>query len=139
MRINWLAVLGAVLAGFVVSSLWYSPLLFGKRWMELRSVIPPATTGSGMPTWKVVVELVREVVVAYVIARFVLVGGVVGWKGALRLGFWAWLGFPVAMLVGASLWDDKPWLLSAIHAGDWLVKMLLMAVIVGAWHRRPAS
>ena len=39
-------------------------------------------------------------------------------------------GFPVAMLVGASLWDSKPWMLTAIHAGDWLTKMLLMVVIM---------
>jgi len=136
MRINYLAIVAAVLAGFVVSSIWYSPLLFGRQWMELRAVVPAATTESSIPVWKVLVEFVRELVVGYVIARFVLLGGVADWKGALRLGFWAWLGFPVAMLVGASLWDDKPWLLSLIHGGDWLVKMLLMAVVGGAWHRK---
>lgn len=139
MRINYWAVMAAVVAAFAVSSMWYSPFLFGRQWMELRAVIPAATTEAGMPVWKVLVELVRELVVGYVLARIVLMGGVVDWKGALRLGFLAWLGFPVAMLVGASLWDDKPWLLSAIHAGDWLVKMLLMAVIVGVWPRKGVS
>jgi len=137
MRMHYAAVVAAVLAGILVSSIWYSPLLFGTQWMELRAVTPPATADPSMPAWRVVVELVRELVVAYVLARFVLLGGG-GWKSALRLGFWAWLGFPVAMLVGASLWDNKPWLLSLIHAGDWLVKMLVMAVVVGAWRRQTA-
>jgi hypothetical protein len=132
-KINYLAVVAAVVAGLVVSAAWYSPLLFGRQWLELRAVVPPATTQTGMPVWKVVAEIVRELVVAYVLARFVLIGGGVDWKGALRLGFWAWLGFPVAMLVGASLWDNKPWLLSLIHGGDWLVKMLVMAVVVAVW------
>ena len=39
-------------------------------------------------------------------------------------------GFPVSMLVGASLWDNKPWMITAIHAGDWLMKMVLVAVIM---------
>jgi hypothetical protein len=104
--------------------------------MELRAVSPDLTASPSMPAWKVLVELVRELVVGYVLARFVQLGGVVDWKGALRLGFWAWLGFPVAMLVGASLWDDKPWLLSAIHAGDWFVKMLVMAVVVSRFPPR---
>jgi len=136
MRIRFLAVVAAVAAAFVVSSIWYSPLLFGRLWMELRAVSPDLTASPSMPAWKVLVELVRELVVGYVLARFVQLGGVVDWKGALRLGFWAWLGFPVAMLVGASLWDDKPWLLSAIHAGDWFVKMLVMAVVVSRFPPR---
>ncbi len=143
MRVSYLAIVAAVVAGAAVSAVWYSPLLFGPQWLELRDVVPPPATEAGMPAWKVLVELVRELVVAYVLARLVLIGGLVDWRGALRLGFWAWLGFPLAMLVGASLWDNKPWSLSAIHAGDWLVKMLVMAVVVGVWHgrraRRPAA
>ncbi len=135
MRTSYSAVVAAVVAAFVVSSIWYSPFLFGRQWMELRSVSPAVTADVGMPVWKVLVELVRELVVAYVLARFVVLAGVVDWKGALSLGFWMWLGFPVAMLVGASLWDNKLWMLSVIHGGDWLVKMLLMAVIVGVWRR----
>ena len=103
--------------------------------MKLRDVNAAVTTDPSMPAWKVLVELVRELVVAYVLARFVVLAGVVNWKAALSLGFWMWLGFPVAMLVGASLWDNKPWMLTVIHGGDWLVKMLVMAVIVGVWRR----
>ena len=135
MKINYLAVVVAVVAAFVVSSVWYSPFLFGKQWMELRGVNPGAIADTKMPAWKMLVELVRELVVAYVLARFVVLVGVVDWKSALSLGFWVWIGFPVAMLVGASLWDNKPWMLTAIHAGDWLVKMLLMAVILGTWRK----
>jgi len=29
--------------------------------------------------------------------------------------------------------ENAPWKLAAIHAGDWLVKLLLVAVIVTAW------
>jgi uncharacterized protein DUF1761 len=133
LRIRYSAVVAAVLAGVVVSSVWYSPFLFGRQWMALRDVSPGAVSDTAMPAWKVLVEVIREVVVASVLARFVVLAGVVDWKGALSVGFWMWLGFPVAMLVGASLWDNKPWMLSAIHGGDWLVKMLVMAVVVGVW------
>jgi len=135
---NYWAVVAAVLAGLVVSAIWYSPLLFGKLWTELRDVAPAAADQAGMPAWKWPVEAVRELVVGYVLARLVLLGGIVDWKGSLKLGFWAWLGFPAAMLVGASLWDNKSWTLSAIHAGDWFVKMLVMAVIIGVWSSRRA-
>lgn len=135
MRISYAAVVAAVVAAFVISSIWYGPFLFGKQLTELRDVSPASATDTSMPAWKVLVELVRELVVAYVLARLVVLAGVVDWKGALSLGFWMWLGFPVAMLVGASLWEDNPWMLVLIHGGDWLVKMLVMTVIVAVWRR----
>jgi Protein of unknown function (DUF1761) len=56
-------------------------------------------------------------------------------EAALNLGLWIWLGFPVQMLVGASLWDNKSWILDLIHAGDWLLKMLLTTLILAKWPR----
>jgi hypothetical protein len=35
--------------------------------------------------------------------------------------------------VGSILWEKVPFKMAAIHAGDWLVKLVLLAVIVGVW------
>jgi hypothetical protein len=131
---NWLPVIAAVIAAAVISGLWYSPLVFGKEWMALRNVngwVPNAKVGP----WKPLAEIVREFVVAYVLLRFVRETRVTTLGAAARLGFWVWLGFPVAMLVGASLWDNKPWELSLIHGGDWFTKMLTMAIVITATRR----
>lgn len=134
-RISYLAIVVALIAAAAVSSVWYSPSLFGKQWMELRSLNSVDVTDTAMPAWKILVDLVREVVVIYVLALLVNGMGIVNWKGGLGLGFWVWLGFPVQMLVGASLWDNKPWMLDLIHAGDWLMKMLLVSLILATWRR----
>lgn len=31
---NWLAIIVAALANFLLGGLWYSPILFGKRWQK---------------------------------------------------------------------------------------------------------
>ena len=134
-RISHLAIVLALAAAAVVSSVWYSPFLFGKQWLELRNANSVGVADMAMPAWKIAVDLVRELVVVYVLARLVNGLGIVDWKGALSLGFWVWLGFPVQMLVGASLWDNKPWTLDLIHAGDWLMKMLLISLILAKWPR----
>jgi hypothetical protein len=134
---NWLPVLAAVIAAAAISGVWYSPLVFGKEWMALRSVngwVPDAK----IAPWKPLLEIVREFVVAYVLLRLVRQMRVKTLAAAAYLGFWVWLGFPVAMLVGASLWDNKPWELSLIHGGDWLTKMLAMTMVITAT-RRPGT
>jgi hypothetical protein len=108
-RISHLAIVVALAAAAVVSSVWYSPFLFGKQWVELRNANSVGVADWAMPAWKIAVDLVREFVVVYVLARLINGLGIVDWKGALSLGFCVWLGFPVQMLVGASLGPEGAW------------------------------
>jgi hypothetical protein len=132
-EINYLAVVAAAVVAFMVGAVWYSPLLFGNQLMELRSASPGVVAGTTMPAWKILVEFGRGLVVAYVLALLLGLLGDFGWRGALQLGVWVWVGFPITLLVGSVIWENTPWQLAAIHAGDWLVKLLLIAVILGVW------
>jgi hypothetical protein len=69
-----------------------------------------------------------------VIARLVALLGVSSWMGAVHLGLFLWIGFPAILLTGSVLWENILWKVAAIHAGDWLVKMLVIPVIVSVWH-----
>lgn len=127
---DYLPVIVAVLAAFAVSSIWYSPLLFGKQWITLRSQWMHIAPNPHIASWKPLAEIARETIVAYVLSRFIKQQAIDRLTSALSLGFWVWLGFPVTMMVGASLWDDKPWALSLIHGGDWFTKMLGMTAVI---------
>ena len=78
--------------------------------------------------------IVQSLVVAFMLAYFVERLGVVDWRGAVRLGALVWI-FPAMILLGSVVHENVPFMLAAIHAGDWLVKLLLMAVIVGVWRK----
>jgi len=134
-HVSYLPVLVAAVVVFVLGWLWYSPLLFYKPWMRLRGLDPVAAmTGAKMPGGKLVVELARCIILAYVIARFVALLGIGSWLGAVHFGLMVWIGFPVIILTGSVLWENTPWKVAAIHAGDWLVKMLVISIIVTLWH-----
>jgi len=133
-HVSYLPVLVAAVVVFVLGWLWYSPLLFYKPWMRLRGLDPVAAmSGAKMPGGKLLVELARCVILAYVIARFVALLGISSWMGAVHFGFMVWIGFPVIILTGSILWENTPWKVAAIHAGDWLVKMLVISLIVTLW------
>ncbi len=133
-HVNYLHVFVAAVVIFVLGWLWYSPVLFYKPWMRLRGLDPVAAmAGAKMPGGKLLVELVRCLLLAYVIARFVGLLGISSWLGAVHFGLFVWIGFPVILLTGSVLWDNVPWKVAAIHAGDWLVKMLVIPIIVTLW------
>lgn len=132
-HINYLAVGVASVAAFVVAALWYSPLLFGKAYARLRGLDPSATAELRPPAWELLGELGRNLIIAFVLAYFLGRLDVGDGAGALQLGLWVWVGFQATLLLGAVLHERMPTGLYAIHAGDALVKMLLMAVILGLW------
>jgi len=129
-RINYWAVVVAALAAFVMSSLYYSPLLLGNVW---RAVDPGPAARAAPSIGKVVAEIARMLVITYVLARLIALLGNGNWKSAVGLAVWLWSGFSAMMWVGAIMWEKTPWQIAAIHSGDWLLKTLLIAAIIGLW------
>jgi hypothetical protein len=48
-EINWLAVLAATVAAFVLGGLWYSPVLFGKKWQAAAGLSDEQVASGNMP------------------------------------------------------------------------------------------
>jgi hypothetical protein len=104
--------------------------------MRLRGQDPEAMMKAGMqmPWGIMAVEFVTTLVMAFFIAQFAAWVGAGSAVGGLVLGFWIWLGFYATTLLGPVLWEKVPLKLYAITAGRWLVSILVMAAIIGAWH-----
>jgi hypothetical protein len=126
--LNYLAIVGAALVAFVVSSAYYIGL-----GGQLAALSPAYADVSRPAAWKIVQEPVRNLVIASVVAGLAGLVGIVDVAGALQLGFALWIAFPVMILAGAVIHENVPPKLAAIHAGDWLIKLLLIAVVVAVW------
>ena len=131
--INYLAVIVAAVASMVVGGLWNSPFVFGAERMRLAGMSANATGDTQMPVGKLLAQFVRSLVIAFVLARFVVLLGISDWIGAVQLAIWVWIGFNAALIVGAVIWENQPWKLFAIHAGDALLQTIVMAIILGVW------
>lgn len=51
----------------------------------------------------------------------------------MALALALWVAFPAVLLAGSVFHERVPVPLAAIHAGDWLIKLLLITGIVGLW------
>jgi hypothetical protein len=129
-EINYLAVLVATVTAFVVSSAWY--MAFAGVWARL-STAGAAVAGERPAPWKMGVEFLRTLVVVAVFAGLTAAIGADGLPGVLGLALVVWLGFPLVLLSGSVLHENTPVRLAALHAGDWLVKLLAIAVVIGVW------
>lgn len=129
-ELNWLAIIVAAVAVVVVSTVYY--IILGSQLKQLSTAYAEAE--SRPPPWKVVVELIRSLVVATVVAGLVSLIGITDLGGAIQLALALWVGFAVVLLTGSVIWEKVPPVLATIHAGDWILKLLIIAVIVTLWH-----
>lgn len=121
--VSVIAVLVATVVAFGISGAWYA--VFGARLAAVGSA-----SDASMPAWKVGVELLRNVVLAAVVAGVASRADIEGVTDGLLLGLVLWLGFPLVLWIGAIIHESTHWRLAAIHGGDWLVKLLAVAAIV---------
>ena len=126
--LNLLAVLAASIAAFVLGATYYAVL--GD---QLAQVSDAAAAGGQPAPWKLAVEFLRCLIIAAVAAGLASRGEINEWSGGLLLGLVLWIGFPFVLWMGAMIHEDAPLKLAVIHAGDWLVKLLVVATIVAVW------
>jgi hypothetical protein len=127
--LNYLAIIVAAVAVFVVSAMYY--IAFTSR---LRRLSPAyANAGAAPPPLVIVAEILRSLVVGVVVAGLVSLLGITDVAGATQLALGLWIGFPVVLLTGSVIHEKVPPMLAAIHAGDWLLKLLVISIIVSVW------
>jgi hypothetical protein len=128
--ISVLAVAAATLAAFIAGAAYYGVL--ADRLVALRGADPAAAEATP-PPWKLAVELVRCALVAAVVAALAALAEVDSAGEGALLGLALWTAFPFVLLTGSVIWENVRPGLAALHAGDWLAKLLLVAVVVSVW------
>jgi Protein of unknown function (DUF1761) len=128
MDLNYLAIVAAAAAAFVISAAWYGVL--GGQLATLHDAYVAARSPSARAAF---IELARNLIVTAVVAGLAVQVRVDGWAEGAVLGLVLWIGFPVVVLAGSVYHERVPLKLAAIHAGDWLLKLIAISIIVGAW------
>lgn len=131
---NYLAVVSTGMSAFILSMFWYSPILFGGIWEQYRNEPNPA-----IPSWTLGFAPLRELIASFVLAYLIVRLDLRNWRQSIGLMLLLWLAFHAVGMTGAVLWDNMHWQLGAVHAGDWLMKMIFMGITLTLWLNRRSS
>ncbi len=133
--INYIAVVVAAVVAHFLGALWYSPALFGKKWMELNGFTKQRIEDmkkKGMAK-SYFVSFIASLVTSYVLANAIVHSGAAKMSCGLFLSFWCWLGFVAPVMLGGVLWEGKPFTLFGINVTHYLVSLLVMGAILVSW------
>ncbi len=133
-ELNWLAVLGAAVAYFVLGGLWYSPAAFGKPWMRAAG-IEPDVEGPGAAVY--IAPLVGCIVAAIATGMLVVATGSDEVGDGIVLGLVTGIGFALTLIGTTAMFEpSKPnaALWGVITGGYHAVGFMIMAVVVSVWN-----
>jgi len=129
-NLNWAAIVVAAVSAFALGALWYSPLLFSKRWMSESGVTKEdAQNASMLKTFGL--SFILSLVASFFLAMFIGSGAGAGF-GALA-GFMAGLGWVFTFMGIIYLFEQKSLAHFLINSLYSVTALTLMGFIIGVW------
>ena len=132
-QVNYVAVLVCAVVTFLLGGLWYSPVLFAKRWVALVGLTEEQMKKGGSPTMYVI-GFLSGLISCYLLAHFFQFSGVSTLIDGAMVGFVCWVGF-----TGATTYNNqvnfvgKPVTLWAIDSGYNLVSFVVSGAVFAIW------
>ena len=134
-RQNYLAILIAAIACFVFEAAWYS--FFLQSWVDGigRSMTWLMNTGVNQGL-QYGTALVSAAVIATAISCVTQLTGAQTALRGIKVAALLWVGFVLTTWSTEYVFEVRPWSLFGINTGFWLLGMVLMGAIVGAWKKK---
>jgi hypothetical protein len=140
MRTNYLAVLVAAIAHFLIGGLWYG-LLFGNKFVELIGWSPEKLQQmeSHNPTKEMVIAFLLAVILTFVMAHFIQYTRARTVFEGIQTAFLLWLGFVATTQLATVIFEERNLGLYLLNVGYQLVACLVAGVILVLWKPRGAK
>jgi len=128
--LNWLAIIVAAISAFVLGGLWYSPLMFVKRWMKETGITEEDTKNTNMIKLFGLAFLM-SFIAAFFLAMFIGPKAGAGF-GALA-GFMAGFGWVFTFMGISYLFESRTLVHFLINATYSVLSLTIMGFIIGVW------
>jgi biotin transporter BioY len=129
---NWLAIICAAVAYWILGWLWYSAL-FGKIRVAGSEQHGVKLEKGGMAP-KMIGTFIANLVAAMIMMRLIARTGIMDLAHGLKLGAGVGVGFSATAITIQYLWESKPFKVWLIDASYHFLGCILLGAILSAWH-----
>ena len=139
MKTNYLAVVVAAVAYWVLGAIWFG-VVFGRQWLQLEHIPPEqvAAMKGAVAAFPYIMSFVLNLIIAFVLAQLC------AWRNATTaargasLGVLLWIGIIGPVTYTTNMYEMRPLNLFLLNEGYVLVGLFLMGAILGAWTKKSA-
>ena len=140
MKINYLAVLVATIAHFLVGGIWYG-LLFSNKFVELIAWSPEKLKEmeNHNPLKELTIAFLSALLLVYILAHFIQYTKARTALDGIQTAFWLWLGFIATTQLATVVFEERKLGLYLINVSYQLVACALAGVILAVWTPRESK
>lgn len=131
-QLNLVAVIVSAVIYFILGSIWYSPVMFGKTWAELQKIDMNNVNKGRLPVM-LSITLILNLVVSIAIGILILKTGVDTFFGGVKLGLLCAGAFVCTSIGITFLFENRPFRLFLIDAGYHTTGILIASIIIALW------
>jgi hypothetical protein len=141
MKIKYPAVIVATLVHYILGGLWYSPVLFGNKFIELINWSPEklAQVQGESHAKELAIAFVMSLILVYILAHLIQYTKATNVMGGIQTAFWLWLGFVVTTQAPTVIFEGRSFGLFLINVAYQLVGCAFAGVILAIWRTREAT
>jgi Protein of unknown function (DUF1761) len=133
-NINWLAVIIAAVAGWLVGAVWYTVL--SKQWLAAQGktmeTAKQEAAGQSLPVLLIIV-FVADLIMAVMLSGIMTHVGPFTVRSGLISGALIWFGFVITAIATNYAFQGRKPMLTLIDGGYWLAVLLVVGGILGAF------
>ncbi len=134
-RHNYLAIGVAAVVLFLFEAAWYS--IFLQAWLDgIGRTIPELQATGVPPALQYAAALIAAAVLAFTISCVTQLTGEQTAMRGIKVAALLWLGCVLTTWGTEYAFEVRTWKLFAINLDFWLIGMILMGAIVGAWKKK---
>jgi hypothetical protein len=127
----------ATIAQFILGAVWYSPLLFGKWWMQIMEVGHLSKEELGKMQKAMApfyaLQFFLALITTFVLAHFLSMGKIADpTYSSYMVAFWVWFGFLAPMSISSVIWANtkKRYWMKQIGI---MLGMQLIGIMLATW------
>jgi len=131
-HVNYPAIITVGILSYILGTLWYSRLLFGRRWRESIGKTESEYRNNVKP-WIYVLTFICWLIAAYVLSVFIHYCGASTFGYGMLAGFLCWFGFVACISLFQILFAGRTLSLWLINSGYTLLSLIFGGGILAVW------
>lgn len=129
MTFNYIGILTAAVASWVVGGVWYGVL--GKQWLAALGKSPEEMGARKMPVGPMILSFVAEIVMATGLASAMVHTGALTPQAGAMTGAACWLAFVVTTVAVNNAYPGRKPMLTIIDSAHWLAVLVVQGLVLG--------
>ena len=129
--VNWIAVIIATLVSMGIGAAWYSGL--SKPWIAANRFTDEQVKSIEANDTPIIYAFaaISHLLMAFILSGVIFNAGDMTLGNGFLTGFLVWLGFVLTTMTVNHRFQFKPWSLTAIDSGHYLLVLLAQGAIIG--------